>query len=80
MGTLGGEAAFFLGGVGLDLAGAGLGLGAAWEGSAAGEGSDLGMAGAGEGLAGDGLVLYLAMAGEVILASSNAYARRSERD
>ena len=71
MGTLGGEAAFFL---------EGLGLGVAGEGSAAGEGSDLGMAGAGEGLAGDGLVLYLAMAGEVILACSNAYARRSERD
>ena len=70
MGTLGGGVAFFLGGTGLAVAMAD---------STAGGGSGLGMAGAGGSLAGDGLVLDLAIAGEEILACSRACARSSDR-
>ena len=86
MGTLGGEEAFFLGG--LDLAGAGGGL-------AVGEVSEdgLGLAVAGEGgdlagdeselrvtVSGEDWALDLARAGEEILACFSALARRSVWD
>ena len=67
MGTLGKVAAFFLGGAGLGLGISGVG------GGLAGDGSGLGVTGTGEVLA-----LDLAMAGEVILACSNACARSTD--
>ena len=67
MGVLGGEVAFFLGG--LDFAGAGGGLAVGTTGLAeeevSGDGLGLAMAGAEGGLAGDGSELRVTVAGKI---------------